>query len=322
MLYLVKIFTEQTDDRHGLTMQEIIRQLEEYDVTADRKTLYLDFEELRRFGIDIISEKTGRQTFYHLGSRRFELAEVKMLVDSVQAAKFISDSKSKKLIRKLSSLVSNYEARQLSRQVVIAGRVKTDNKTVLNNVNAIYSAIDSGRQITFHYFQWDAAGNPVLRHDGALYQVCPRALMWDDEYYYLVADHPKDACIRHYRVDKIKDLQITEDPSDPSEGETKFDPAVYSGMLFGMFGGEAANVTLECKNEMAGVIIDRFGRDVTRFPHGDTFTVHVHVVPSSQFLGWIIGLGDGVRITGPSEVVRKMEEEIRRLNRQYPGSRS
>lgn len=119
MLYLVKIFTKYTDDQHSLTMQEIIKKLASYDVSADRKTLYLDFEELEHFGLDIIKEKIGRNTYYHLGKRQFELPELKLLVDSVQAAKFITDKKSKALIKKLENLVSIYEARQLQRQVVI-----------------------------------------------------------------------------------------------------------------------------------------------------------------------------------------------------------
>jgi predicted DNA-binding transcriptional regulator YafY len=318
MLYLVKIFTQYTDDQHSLTMQEIIKKLESYKVSADRKTLYLDFAELDHYGLDIISEKIGRNTYYHLGKRQFELPELKLLVDSVQAAKFITDKKSKQLIKKLENLVSTYEAKQLQRQVVISGRIKTPNKLVYNNVDTIYSAIAESKQITFHYFQWDIKGNQVLRHDGVLYQVSPWCLMWDDEYYYLVAYDSEADKIKHYRVDKMKDLDVVEFKREGQKAFKNFDMAKYSKAVFGMFGGEETSVTLECSNNKAGIIIDRFGKDVTLIPKDEnTFSVHVNVIPSNQFLGWIMSLGEGVKITGPDTVVHKMQDEVRRLTAQY-----
>ena len=314
ILYLVQIFTRYTDDEHSLTMQQVIDKLEACGVNADRKTLYLDFAELEHYGIDIISEKIGRSTYYHLGRRQFELAELKLLVDSVQAAKFITDTKSKVLIKKLETLASTYEARQLQRQVVISGRVKTVNKSVYNNVDTIYTAIGEEKQISFHYFQWDVHGNQILRHNGTLYKISPWCLMWDDEYYYLVAYDAKADLIKHYRVDKMKDLNVIDEKRLGQEAFKNFDMARYSKAVFGMYGGEETCVTLECENDKAGIIIDRFGKDLTLFPSNkDHFTVHVNVIPSGQFLGWIISLGKGVKITGPEQVVRKMQDEAKRL---------
>lgn len=318
LLYLVRIFTKYTDDKHDLSMAEIIEELAKCGINAERKALYTDFDELRDFGYNIVSEKRGSITYYRLADRQFELPELKLLVDSVQAAKFITDSRSNSLIRKLESLCSKYEADQLQRQVVIAGRVKSINKNVYNNVDSIYDAIATGRQITFHYYQWDVQGRQVLRHNGALYQVSPWCLMWDDEYYYLVAYDSCADCIKHYRVDKMKDLAVSEDKREGQEVFKKFDPARYSRSVFGMHSGEETTVTLKCKNEMAGVIIDRFGKDVPRFPKDDgTFTVHVDVIPSQQFLSWVIALGDEVQITGPDSVVQEMWKIGRRLTEQY-----
>lgn len=318
MLYLVKIFTEYTDDRYALTMPEIIEKLAGYEVTADRKTLYLDFAELSRYGYDIISEKIGRLTYYHLGTRPFELAELKLLVDSVQAAKFITDTKSKALIKKLEGLSSIHDAKQLQRQVVLTGRIKTVNKMVYNNVDTIYSAIAAGRQITFHYFQWDVNGRQVLRHGGALYKVSPWCLMWDDEYYYLIAYDSDAAIIKHYRVDKMKHLDVSDEKRDGHKAFKNFDMAKYSKSVFGMYGGELTKVSLECKNEIAGVILDRFGTDITLFPKDkDHFTVHVDVIPSDQFLGWIMALGENIKITGPDSVVDNMKRMIQVVAGQY-----
>lgn len=185
-------------------------------------------------------------------------------------------------------------------------------------MDTIYSAIADSKQITFHYFQWDIKGNQVLRHDGALYQVSPWCLMWDDEYYYLVAYDSEADKIKHYRVDKLKDLDVVEVKREGQKAFKNFDMAKYSKAVFGMFGGEEACVTLECCNDKVGIIIDRFGMDVTRIPKDEnTFSVHVNVIPSNQFLGWIMSLGEGVKITGPYTVVQKMQDEVRRLTAQY-----
>ena len=167
MLYLAKIFSEETDDMHPLTMPEIISMLASYGVNADRKTLYMDFEELRHFGMDIIAEKEGRSMNYYLGSRDFELPELKLLVDSVQSAKFITDKKSNELIKKLESLVSRYEAKQLNRQVVISGRIKAMNESIYYNVDKLHEAIGSDRQIRFLYYQWNVKKEMELRKNGA-----------------------------------------------------------------------------------------------------------------------------------------------------------
>ena len=155
MLYLAKIFMEETDDLHTLTMPEIIAKLAAYGVNADRRTLYLDIEELRRFGLDIIAVREGRYYYYHLGERLFELAELKLLVDSVQSAKFITNRKSNELIKKIESLASRYEGKQLQRQVVISGRTKTMNESIYYNVDKLHAAIGSGCQIRFKYYKWN-----------------------------------------------------------------------------------------------------------------------------------------------------------------------
>ncbi len=318
MLYLLKIFSEETDDLHPLTMPEIISKLAAYGVNANRKTLYLDFEELRNFGVDIISNKVGHDCYYNIGSRDFELPELKLLVDSVQSSKFITDRKSTELIKKLESLVSKYEGKQLQRQVVISGRVKAMNESIYYNVDKLHEAIGAGCQIRFKYYQWNVDKQMELRKDGAWYQVSPWALMWDDENYYLVAYDAGDGKIKHYRVDKMLSISVTKDKRLGQEQFKRFDMPRYTKSLFGMYGGEQVKVMLEARNDMVGVIIDRFGKDVMITPvDSERFRVNVDVSMSNQFLGWIMAVGDGVKIVGPDKVVEKMRAEVRRLAEQY-----
>ena len=318
MLYLLKIFSEETDDLHPLTMPEIISKLAAYGVNANRKTLYLDFEELRNFGVDIISNKVGHDCYYNIGSRDFELPELKLLVDSVQSSKFITDRKSTELIKKLESLVSKYEGKQLQRQVVISGRVKAMNESIYYNVDKLHEAIGAGCQIRFKYYQWNVDKQMELRKDGAWYQVSPWALMWDDENYYLVAYDATDGKIKHYRVDKMLSLSVTKEKRLGQEQFKRFDMPRYTKSLFGMYGGEQVKVMLEARNDMVGVIIDRFGKDILIAPvDSERFRVNVDVSMSNQFLGWIMAVGDGVKIVGPDKVVEKMRAEVRRLAEQY-----
>jgi len=318
MLYLVKILSEETDDEHSLTTQDIITKLAKYDVNAERKALYRDFEELKAFGLDIISEQIGRNVYYHLGHRDFELPELKLLVDSVQSAKFITEKKSKDLIKKLEALVSKYEAKHLQRQVVISGRVKTMNESVYYNVDAIHEAISSDKQIRFQYFQWTVKKKMELRKDGAWYVLSPWGLMWDDEYYYMLAYDAEDEMIKHYRVDKMLNIDIVDCKREGQEAFKSFDMPRYSKSLFGMFSGEQTSVTLEGTNDMAGVLIDRFGKDIMLHSIDEEhFSAIVEVAISKQFLGWVIALGENIRITAPKTVVEQIQEEAKRLCRQY-----
>ena len=181
LLYLLQILLTMTDDEHGLTLSQLLSQLEQRNITAERKSIYDDFEALRHFGIDIESRKENRTTVYFVANRTFELPELKLLVDAVQSSKFITHKKSNELIKKLETLCSVHQASQLQRQVFVANRVKTMNESIYYCVDDIHNAISENRQITFQYFDWGTDRKKHLRHDGKIYRVSPWALSWDDE---------------------------------------------------------------------------------------------------------------------------------------------
>ena len=318
LLYLLKILFEETDDNHGLTLKEITSMLNAYDISADRKTLYSDFETLRNFKIDIITEKEGRDTYYHIGSRKFELPELKLLVDSVQSAKFLSARKSSELIKKIESLASRHDAKHLQRQVWISGRIKTMNESIYYNVDTLHDAINSNKQVQFHYYQWNTQKEMELRKGGSWYKVSPWGLMWDDENYYLVAFDADDMKIKHYRVDKMIHLQALEADRLGRKEFKEFNLPKYTKSLFGMFSGEPTSVTLEARNDLVGVVIDRFGKDIIIQRKDDEFfTARVNVAVSRQFLGWVFAIGDGLRIISPENVRQQMRNEIAVLQKSY-----
>lgn len=318
ILYLMKIFLEKTDDGHGITMPEIIASLKMYGIEAERKSIYDDIEALRTYGIDIIGEQRERVYSYHVGNRRFELAELKLLVDSVQASKFITVRKSHELIRKIEGLASRYEAKQLHRQVYVAERIKTMNESIYYNVDLIHAAINREVKVRFQYYQWNVEKKMELRHGGEFYCISPWALCQSAENYYLVGFDEQENKIKHYRVDKMLKLEVTEDKREGEKYFENFDMAAYMKRVFGMFDGETETVKLELENSLAGVVLDRFGKNLAlRKTDEQHFVISVDVAVSRQFLGWVIALGSGARITGPERVLEQMREEIRRLNQIY-----
>lgn len=318
IVYLMKLLLERTDETHSITMSEIIAALETYGISAERKSIYSDIESLRLFGMDIIGEQRGRTYYYYVGNRQFELAELKLLVDSVQSARFITVKKSNELIKKIEGLASRHEASQLQRQVYVAERIKTMNESIYYNVDMLHMAIGANSKITFQYFQWDIHKKMVLRRDGALYEVSPWALSSEDENYYLIAFDSNENKIKHFRVDKMLHINIKDEKREGKECFKEFDIAVYARKMFGMFGGEEQFVEMECVNELAGVMIDRFGKNIIISEADDEhFKVNVKVAVSRQFLAWVIALGEGVRITAPESVLQQMREETERLVRQY-----
>ena len=268
LYHLAQIMLENTDDNHYITMPEIMSALEAYEVTADRRTIYADLKDLEALGIEVEGEPVGGGYRYHVVERPFELPELKLLVDAIQSSKFITERKTNALIRKLEKLVSKYEAMKLQRQVYVSGRIKTMNESIYYTVDTIHNAISENRKIRFQYFQWNVKKEMELRHDGAYYHISPWGLSWDAENYYLIGYDSEAGKIKHYRVDKMLRLQMSDEKREGKEHFKKLDMADYAKKSFGMFGGREEKVKLLVENTLAGVIIDRFGKDIMLIPVG------------------------------------------------------
>lgn len=308
LVYLIKILMEKTDDTHSLTMPEILTELERYEVSAERKSIYTDIEAIRDLGIDVIGEACGKQYRYYIGSRQFELAELKLLVDAIQSSKFITEKKSQELIKKLEGMTSKYEAKQLQRQVFVAGRVKTMNEGIYYSVDEIHTAITENKQLKFRYFQWNDKKEMELRKNGAYYQISPWALCWEEENYYMLGYDAAAGRMKHYRVDKIINASVIDVPREGREAFEKIDLAGYGERYFSMFDAKVERVKLKCRRTFANVILDRFGQDVTLVPlDAEHFYVYVTVAVSDHFLGWVFSMRKNVQIIGPEEVLAQVK---------------
>ena len=295
LLYLVDILERKTDENHPMTAAALIEELAKVEISAERTSIYDDIQKLMDYGYDIVHNKARVGGGYYMASKRFELAELKVLVDSVQASRFLSAKKTRELIDKLEKLCSIHEEKQLKRQVYVLNRIKTDNESIFYNVDYIHDAVHRNKQISFQYYEWSTSKEMKLRRDGARYIVSPLALVWDDENYYLVA-YEEGRGIRHYRVDKMKAIEVLDDNRLEESGYREFDPAVYSNKVFGMHGGDLAAVTLSFPENLTGVMLDRFGKEVSLKKESDKFTIRTDVVISDNFFGWLAGLGKDVRI--------------------------
>ena len=313
MLLILDYLQKHTDETHDATTPQLIDYLAANGIKAERKSIYSDIQTLVDFGYDIV-RGPGPHDGYQLLSRDFELAEVKLLVDLVQSSKFITTRKSRELISKLQHFVSENDARKLQRQVVVTDRNKTLNENIYYSVDVIYSAIANNRQIHFQYFDWDVHKQMIPRKDGAIYEVSPWLLTWDDENYYLVAYDSAAACMKHYRVDKMLHIELSGSPREGRDVYEKIDVAAYSKKTFGMFAGEEETIQLLCDNALIGVIVDRFGSDVALRPYDDTHALaRMNIAVSPQFFGWLAGLSGRVTIHSPQSVADSYKAYLQHL---------
>lgn len=318
ILFLMKMLLDETDENHGIDLNYITQKLEDYDISVERKTIYSDIEELKHFGLDINKYKKGKNVYYYVASREFEVAELKLLVDAVQSSKFITEKKSRALIKKLETLTNKYDAKELHRQVYVSGRVKAMNESIYYNVDMLHRAISENKQIKFQYMQWNLQKELVPKHNGDFYCVSPWALIWDSENYYLVAFDEKSNYIKHYRVDKMRSISLLEDERIGKECFKSENMAEYEKKRFSMFDGFKANVEMLCDNSLIGVMLDRFGNDIfIREENENCFFMRIEVVVSNQFLGWISSFGDKIKIISPDEVLKSMAELGESLVKMY-----
>ena len=319
ILYLMRVFSEKTDETHPMSVKELISYLEGFGIHAERKTIYDDIETLRVFGMDIMNRRERPAGFY-LASRDFELAELKVLVDAVQSSRFLTSGKSRQLIHKLEHLTSSYQARELQRQVIVQDQVKNTNESIYYSVDEIHRAISQNRQISFQYTEWTVSKELHLKKNGERYRISPWQMIWQDENYYLVGVDEESGIVKHYRVDKMLKIVTEKENRNGAELFERFDGSGFVSGTFGMFGGREEKISLEFKNYLVGVMIDRFGRDLMIVSKDNDHSVtRVQVNVSTQFYGWLAALGNSVRVISPENVRKEYRDFLRKALENYEG---
>lgn len=311
LIRIAQYLLAKTDETHSVSTQDIISMLSENGIIAERKSIYSDIEALQNLGMDINITK-GRNGGFNLLSREFQLTELKLLVDAIQSSRFITQKKSFELIKKIGNLVSEYERKELEREVYIVNRIKNENESIYYNTDNIYSAIRDDRQISFLYYNYGTDKKKIYHNAGNPIRVSPFALQFDNEKYYLIAYESKSAMIKHYRVDKMDKVEILNESRDGKGYFRKFDLAAYSNATFTMYSGKIEPVTIKCPDKFAGVIIDKFGKKVKFIPTPDgQYTVTVDATLTPTFYSWVFTFGGEMTITAPEKAVKEYKEQLK-----------
>ena len=315
IFYILDYLEAHSNEKNPVRASDLIAMLDrQHNIRCDRKTVYSDIAALQQYGVDIVS-LPGKNGGYYIASRNFELPELKLLIDAVQSSRYLTEKKSRELIEKLCSQCNEQDAKLMRRTVLVSGRVKSMNETIYYNVDAIQEAISQNRQITFRYFDWDFGGKRKYREKE--YLASPYGLCQDNENCYLLAFSGRHG-ITSYRVDRMSDIQLTEEKRIPCPELTGKALHDHANRLFQMYSGDALDVKMRFHRSLLNVVIDRFGKDTMLIPDGeDWFVFTVKVAISPMFLSWVLGFGAKAKILYPQSVIDACKDLCREAMSQY-----
>ena len=304
LFYLLKILKEETDAEHSLTRAQLTAKLAAYDIKVERKTFYDDIKHLQDFGCDIVAFKQGINTSYALVEREFQETELLLLADAVQSSKFLTQRKSKALIKQIGALGGKHLARELSKKIYVEGRIHNQNESVFYNLDAVHRALISGTKVSFSYFKYNAGKEAVLQHDGEPYVVTPVQLMYMDDFYYLIAFDDGHDDFTTYRLDRMRSIEVTDIEATTNSKISSFDVSKFQQRVFGMFSGEPVEVTLRVDASVMSAVVDRFGKDIesAASQDGSYAIVSAYVMKAPTFYGWLATFGTKIVIEQPESL--------------------
>ncbi len=310
LLALYDFLCRETDENNPLSTAEIIERLKFDGIAVERKALINDIKVLNEWGYEVQSFKK-KSFYYYVGYRKFDTAELRVLMDAVQAARFINENKTVELCEKIAELAGKNNAEILNKTVVYNNTVKHDNKNLFYTVDVISRAIDQKIKISFEYFNYDVNKKKVYRKERARYIVNPLALVLSGNNYYLVCYNDKYKNLSNYRIDRIENAATENDKITPVKEFENFSVNEYCKQTFSMFMGELLTVELEADNDMIDEILDRFGKDVdVTYKQKSYFRIKVAVRVSPPFFAWIVQFQGRIKIKSPQSVKDELNKFI------------
>lgn len=309
-LLVLQYIWEHSDEDHQVTAKDIIAFLEENGISATSRTVKADVDQLIAFGIDIEINHSTQNRFY-MYERNFELAEIKLLIDAVQSARFITDNKSKRLIKKLSAFASEHQQNELKRQLYVDKRIKTENDSGYYSVDSLHTAIQGKKKVTFKYVEFAPDKTKKEKHDGQVYVFSPYALVWNDDCYYAIgySEAPNHNKVVKFRVDRMKTLTVTDKSAVRKPKD--FDVEDYFSQIFSMYDGPECDVDILCENDMMKHVIDQFGEKVkTNIVDNNHFLASVRVSLSPTFYAWVFSFAGKMIIKNPKEAIDGFKKMI------------
>ncbi len=323
LLYILDYLMQNSDEEHPVTVEEISEMLFEKGIECERKSIYSDVQNLKSYGVDIITVRSPKRG-YSVCTRDFELPELRLLIDAVQSADFITAKKTKELIKKIGTLCSKSQAKILEKQVYIEKRHKCVNEEIYYNIDVINRAIQSRKQIKFIYVKrkLDETGMNVVTEEKEL-QISPYALIWRNDHYYVVGNNPKYDNLMHTRIDRMKKVEIDDMTarsfSEVSPYKSYFDSADYSGKIFNMFSGDTQTLEISCHNSILEEMLDRFGTDsvIKAQPDSERFTLISKCVESEGLVSWIMQFGNKIGVIAPVTLKEQVAQRAKEILQIY-----
>ena len=303
LLRLMEILRAETDEQNPMLARDVCKRLEDKGVIVDRRVLTRDIDILNEFGYEIMSTMIGHEKAYYVIDRSFSVPELKILIDAVQAATFITDKKTPELVEKIAALGGAHRAEILQENIVCFNTRKHSNESIYYNVDCLENAIQNNKKVIFLYYDLDEHGEKVYRRDGHHYVVEPIALVFNDDNYYLTCYSAKHDGTANYRVDRMTAVESIDEEISEKAQELRCEMGCYTEQVFKMYGGALENVTLELDDKLIGVIYDKFGEDTKIIRTGEgTVVANVKVQVSPTFFGWLFQFAGQMKVLSPDTV--------------------
>lgn len=311
LLKILELLQKETDVDNPLTTNQICSRLNEAGVSCDRRTLSQEIALLNECGYEIMTTRVGRGHAYYVEDRKFSVPELRILIDAVQAASFISEKKTADLIARLASLGGMHRAELLTENVVHFNTRKHNNEAILYNVDALEEAILHNKKVLFKYFDINESRGKVFRRDGHHYIVEPVVLVFHEDNYYLMVYSAKHDSVASYRVDRMENVTVVDEHISSKAIVLRNQAGAFTEQTFKMYGGSIEEITISFDDQLIGPIYDKFGEETNIIRVDDrTCQVKVNVQISPVFWGWIFQFADQMRIIEPQSLKDEYRQRL------------
>ena len=315
LLKLYELLRQETDEQHPMTTMTIIDRLGKMGISCERRTLAKDMAILNEQGYEVMFRWIGKEKGYYVEDRSFSVPELKILIDAVQAASFVTGKKTAELIEKIADLGGGHRADILKGNMVCFNTRKHSNESIYYNVGFLEDAIQQQKKVIFYYFDLNEHGEKIYRRDGHHYVVEPIGLVFNEDNYYLMVYSSRHDGTANYRVDRMEKVEIIDEPVCEKALQLRETVDCFTEQAFKMYGGQPVDVTLQFDHKLIGVVYDKFGEDTKMIRlNSETCVATVKVQVSPTFWGWIFQFGKQMQITSPNEMIEEYKNKVAMLD--------
>ncbi len=317
ILYVAQMLMEETDEKHPLSMRGMIAYLKHKGIKAEQKNLSEDLTVLQDMGMEI-KYRRCRPSGYYLVSRKFEMDEVRILLELVHSSALLADNRKKILLQKLETLTSIHNARELKEHLIIDKSKKTGAEETYECLRLAYDAMDKDCQISFWYYKWSLTEENQLTRSGERLLFSPWGIVSRDARYYMIGIDNRSGIVKNCRLDRMKDVRLEKENRTGDSFFRNINAVEFATKTFGILGGNEEEVFLEFKRELLGKVVDHFGENIQIVQAGEEkFTVSVQVRAGKEFFGWLTGIGTDAKIIQPENILVEYKKYLKKILGNY-----